>query len=247
MTRAITPLKLPDSSEAILVEAARSVEPQAVRRPADRIRDRMEQDAADEWEEPVAEPADVLHVRDLPGGRIEFWGELSAETGARFTAMLEPLAQPRPDGPQDRALRWGEAFGDLVSPASRSTHLPSEAGERPHISVTLDFETLRRGVGHAVLDGGHYLSAARRAGSPATPRSSRWCWAPAPRCWTSGGRNERSAWRSARHCTRGTGGARSRAVVGRPSGATRTTSSTGPTAATPTSTTWCCCAAPTTA
>ncbi|MEV1113584.1 DUF222 domain-containing protein [Actinosynnema sp. NPDC049800] len=161
LTRAITTLKLPDSSEAILVEAARSVEPQAVRRLADRIRDRIDQEAADEWDEPAAEPADTLHVRDLPGGRLEFWGELSAETGARFTAMLEPLAAPRPDGPKDRAHRWGEAFGDLVSLASRSGDLPSEAGERPHISVTLDFETLRRGAGHAVLDGDHFLSASQ--------------------------------------------------------------------------------------
>ncbi|WP_238412420.1 HNH endonuclease signature motif containing protein [Saccharothrix deserti] len=97
----------------------------------------------------------------LPGGRVEFWGELSAETGARFTAMLEPLSQPRPDGPKDRAHRLGEAFGDLIALASRSEHLPSEAGERPHISITIDLDTLRRGVGHAVLDGDHYLSAAQ--------------------------------------------------------------------------------------
>jgi hypothetical protein len=161
LTRATTTLKLPDSSEAILVEAARSLEPKAVRHLADRIRDRLEQDAVDELDEPAAEPADVLYVRDLPGGRVEFRGELSAETGARFTAMLEPLAQPRPDGPEDRAHRLGEAFGDLVSLASRSERLPSEAGERPHISVTIDFETLRRGVGHAVLDGDRHVSAAQ--------------------------------------------------------------------------------------
>ncbi|ONI92829.1 hypothetical protein ALI22I_01750 [Saccharothrix sp. ALI-22-I] len=161
LTRAVDKLRLPDWSEETLVEAARSVEPRVVRQLADRIRDRVEQDAVDELDEPEAEPADVLYVRDLPGGRVEFWGELSAETGARFTAMLEPLSQPRPDGPKDRARRLGEAFGDLVGLASRSEHLPSEAGERPHISVTVDFETLRRGVGHAVLDGDHYLSAAQ--------------------------------------------------------------------------------------
>lgn len=161
VTRAITRLRLPEESEAILAEAARSVEPRAVRQLADRIRDRVEQDAVDEFDEPAAEPADVLHLRDLPGGRVEFWGELSAEVGARFTSMLEPLSAPRPDGPQDRAHRLGEAFGDLIGLASRSEHLPSEAGERPHISVTLDFDTLRRGVGHAVLDGGRHLSTAQ--------------------------------------------------------------------------------------
>ncbi|MBB5808009.1 hypothetical protein F4560_007777 [Saccharothrix ecbatanensis] len=165
LTRAVTTLKLPDWSEGILVEAARSVEPKVIRQLADRIRDRVEQDAVDELDEPAAEPAaepaDVLYTRDLPGGRLEFWGELSAETGARFTAMLEPLATPRPEGPKDLAHRLGEAFADVVSLASRSGDLPSEAGERPHISVTVDIETLRRGVGHAVLDGDRYLSAAQ--------------------------------------------------------------------------------------
>jgi hypothetical protein len=102
LTRAVTTLKLPDWSEETLVEAAKSVEPKVIRQLADRIRDRIEQDTVDELDEPAAEPADVLHVRDLPGGRVEFWGELSAETGARFTAMLEPLATPRPEGPKDR-------------------------------------------------------------------------------------------------------------------------------------------------
>jgi hypothetical protein len=161
LARAVTTLKLPDWSEEVLVEAARSVEPKVVRQLADRIRDRIEQDNIDELDEPAAEPADVLYTRDLPGGRVEFWGELSAETGARFTAMLEPLAVPRPEGPKDLAHRLGEAFADVVSLASRSGDLPSEAGERPHISVTVDVEVLRRGVGHAVLDGDRYLSAAQ--------------------------------------------------------------------------------------
>ncbi|GAA3462942.1 hypothetical protein J2S66_003357 [Saccharothrix longispora] len=160
LARAIS-LRLPDGSEEILVEAARSVEPKAVRQLADRIRDRAEQDRVDEVDEPAADPGDVLHLRDLPGGRLEFFGELSAETGARFTAMLEPLAAPRPDGPRDAARRRGEAFADLISLASRSTDLPSEAGERPHISVTIDHDTLRRGVGHALLDGDRHLSAAQ--------------------------------------------------------------------------------------
>ncbi|GAA3462424.1 hypothetical protein J2S66_003879 [Saccharothrix longispora] len=160
LARAIS-LRLPEGSEEILVQAARSVEPKAVRQLADRIRDRAEQDRADEVDEAAADPGDTLHLRDLPGGRLEFFGELSAESGARFTAMLEPLSTPRPDGPRDAARRRGEAFADLIHLASRSTDLPSEAGERPHISVTIDHDTLRRSVGHAVLDGDHHLSAAQ--------------------------------------------------------------------------------------
>ncbi|GAA3461510.1 DUF222 domain-containing protein [Saccharothrix longispora] len=160
LARAIS-LRLPEGSEEILVQAARSVEPKAVRQLTDRIRDRAEQDRVDEVDEAAADPGDVLHLRDLPGGRLEFFGELSAESGARFTAMIEPLSTPRPDGPRDAARRRGEAFADLIHLASRSTDLPSEAGERPHISVTIDHDTLRRGVGHALLDGDRHLSAAQ--------------------------------------------------------------------------------------
>ncbi|MDQ2586949.1 HNH endonuclease [Saccharothrix yanglingensis] len=169
LARAIA-LRLPEGSEEILVEAARSAEPKAVRQLADRIRDRAEQDRVDEVDEPAATPGDTLHLRDLPGGRLEFFGELSAETGARFTALLEPLPTPHPDGPRDAARRRGEAFADLIALASRSGDLPTEAGERPHISVTIDHDTLRRGVGHAVLDSDHHLSAAqaRRTACDAT-------------------------------------------------------------------------------
>lgn len=154
-------LRLPEGSEEILVTAARSVEPKAVRQLADRIHERAVQDAKDEVDEDAAERGDVLRLRDLSGGRVEFWGELSAETGARFKAVLEPLSSPRRDDRRSRAERQGEAFGDLLAVAVSSDGLPSEAGERPHVSVTLDYDTLRRGVGHAVLDGGVHLSASQ--------------------------------------------------------------------------------------
>ncbi|GGP42165.1 HNH endonuclease signature motif containing protein [Saccharothrix coeruleofusca] len=154
-------LRLPEGSQEILVTAARSVEPKAVRRLADRIHDQVVQDGKDEVDEDAADQGDVLRLRDLPGGRLEFWGELSARSGARFKAALEPLSQPRPEGPRDRAQRQGEGFGDLLALVLTSGALPVEAGERPHVSVTLDYDTLRRGVGHALLDGGAHLSAAQ--------------------------------------------------------------------------------------
>ena len=152
---------LPEHAEEILARAALSVEPRAVRHLADRIRDRITQDSVDEVDEPAADPGERLWLRDLPGGRLEYRGALSAESGAQLRAMLEPLSRPRPDDTRDLARRQGEAFADIIALAMGSDGLPSEAGERPHVSVTVDYAALRRGVGHAVLDGGRHLSAAR--------------------------------------------------------------------------------------
>ncbi|MBP2337623.1 hypothetical protein JOF41_003801 [Saccharothrix coeruleofusca] len=179
LARAVS-LRLPPGSQEILVRAACAVEPRAVRLLAEHIRDRTARDEADERDEHAAR-GDVLHLRHLPGGRLELWGELSAETGAKFTALLYPLAAPLAGerdaaeqgaaergaaergaaAPRNRAERQGEAFADLLELAEGSGRLPSEAGERPHISVTVGFDALRRGTGHARLDDGRHLSAAQ--------------------------------------------------------------------------------------
>jgi len=157
---------LPEWAEATLAEYARSTEPAAVRALARRIKDQVEQDAKDELDEAEADPRNTLYLRDKPGGRLEFWGELCTEAAAEFRAMLEPLSEPSPAselGPDPRTLpeRQGDAFADLIRLAMRSADLPSEAGQRPHVSVTVDLKTLETGLGHALLDGGSYISAAQ--------------------------------------------------------------------------------------
>ncbi|MBP2340455.1 hypothetical protein JOF41_006633 [Saccharothrix coeruleofusca] len=149
--------RLPEGAEDILVTAARSTEPRALRLLADRIH--AEQDAAEPGPEPEAEAPDVLHLRDLPGGRLELWGELTAETGARLTAALDPLARPGAEDTRSRAERQGQALADLID--LRGEALPTRAGQRPHLSVTLDYQTLRTGTGTARLDGGGHLTAAQ--------------------------------------------------------------------------------------
>jgi hypothetical protein len=60
--------------------------------------------------------------------------------------VLFPLLATGPDT-RTPAERHGDAFVDLLDLASRSTHLPREAGERAHVTVTIDFEALKSGLG----------------------------------------------------------------------------------------------------
>lgn len=60
----------PEGSERILVTAAHSVEPRAVRELADRIHDQAVQHAKDELDEEAVERGDVPRPRELPDGRV---------------------------------------------------------------------------------------------------------------------------------------------------------------------------------
>ncbi|HEY3260670.1 MAG TPA: DUF222 domain-containing protein, partial [Pseudonocardiaceae bacterium] len=98
-------------------------------------------------------------------GRTLFRGELDPEASALLHTVLSPLAKPRPsseEGPDRRtpAQRHGEALVEVLQLAADSGQLPSEAGEKPHLLVTIPLQNLRDGLGTALLDGAGLLDAA---------------------------------------------------------------------------------------
>ena len=156
---------LPAEAEQILVEVARSAEPAGVRSVAAGIRARIDQDGPEPDDREPAQPPNLLHLRTKTDGRVEFSGRLGPEQGELFRALIGPLAKPHaPDaaGPDTRTLpeRQGEALVDLFDLASRSQDLPTEAGERPHVAVTVDYHTLVSGIGTATLGDATVISAA---------------------------------------------------------------------------------------
>jgi uncharacterized protein DUF222/HNH endonuclease len=154
---------LPAEAERILVDVARSAEPAGVRAVAARIRARLDQDGPQPDDRDPAPAPNLLHLRTKTDGRLEFSGRLGAEQGELFRALISPLAKPAPDaaGPDTRTLpeRQGDALADLLDLASRSQDLPSEAGERPHVTVTVDYQTLVSGTGTATLGDTTVISA----------------------------------------------------------------------------------------
>lgn len=79
--------------------------------------------------------------------------------------MIEQLAAPRPaaegipdvrTGPQRNA----DALPEVCGLARTAQDCPTTAGEPPHLTVTIDWDALRTGLGVATLDYGTQVSAA---------------------------------------------------------------------------------------
>ena len=136
ITKAMT--DLPDAAEEILVTAARSAEPQAIKHLAAEIQRRVDQDGPEPSDEELRQPRNLLRTRTRRNGRLEFHGELDPEAGATLEMLLSPLSKPHPegpDGPDERTLaeRQGDALVEILDLAHRSDGLPTEAGEPLHL------------------------------------------------------------------------------------------------------------------
>ncbi|HEX3815605.1 MAG TPA: DUF222 domain-containing protein [Mycobacteriales bacterium] len=102
-------------------------------------------------------------------------GRLDAEGSATVQAALAPLMQPRPaeDGvrdPRSPARRCADALVEMSERTLSAGGLPTVAGERPHVTVTIGLNDLRDGTGHATLNTGTPISpeTARRIACDAT-------------------------------------------------------------------------------
>jgi hypothetical protein len=153
-----------ESAERILVDAAHTLDPSAITRLGQHILAHLDQDGAPPTDAELLHPANELRLTPKSGGRLAFNGELDAEGAALFTTVLSPLSAPRPatDGqldPRTRAERQGDALVDALRLAASSADLPTEAGERPTVVVTMTLESLREQVGAALLDGPGWIDA----------------------------------------------------------------------------------------
>lgn len=153
-------------AEAILLEAGRLHPPKTVARLGREILNRLDQDGTQPSERELAEPDRWLNLLTRRNGRVALRGELDAESGALLTGLLSPLAKPRPaeDGrfdPRETSERHGDALTEILQLAVTNADAPSEAGEPVNLHVTVDYDTLRTGTGHALLDGSTRLPAAQ--------------------------------------------------------------------------------------
>jgi hypothetical protein len=182
-----------DRAEADLVDYARDFDPRRLRIIAHRLLACLDPDGPPPDDEPTAAPParGELWLRERRDGRLGVEGWLDPEHGGLVRALIEQLATRHPDrhGVSDTRTvpqRHADGLIELCQRARAADEFPTTAGEPPHVTVTIDWDALRTGVGAATLDYGQLISAAaaRRIACdckliPVVPAAT-------PNRWTSG-------------------------------------------------------------
>jgi hypothetical protein len=144
-----------DKSEHRMVDKAKILDAQLLRREGKILVYEYDQDGPEPVDEPLRRSSNDLDYSVSRSGKVQFRGVLDPEAGAAFTALLSPLAKPRPaEGQPDlrsAVERWGDAFAEVVILAANAGTAPVEGGQRPHLTITMSFDDLKTGIGSATL------------------------------------------------------------------------------------------------
>jgi hypothetical protein len=91
-----------------------------------------------------------LHVSPALDGMVRVDGDLDPETGqVVITALRAVMTASRGDGSDGRTVpqRRADALGEICFQWMDGSNRATIAGERPHVTVTVDLETLERRIG----------------------------------------------------------------------------------------------------
>lgn len=130
-----------DKAEAQLVEAATIHSMNDLRRIASYWRQQAEREAAPEGEEALRARR-RLHASLSFLGMVRLDGDLDPETGetllTALQAVLDAEARSGPGDERTPAQRRADAFGEICRQWLDRSERPLVAGERPHVTVTVD-------------------------------------------------------------------------------------------------------------
>jgi len=134
--------------ERILVNLARKSHPASVTKAGNRLLAWLEQDHLKSDRPMRVRPERELTWAWNRDRQLCFAGRLDAVSGALFEKLLSPLAKPRPSDDGERDVRTtdqrhGDAFAELLDYTQRAADLPTEAGEKPAVLVTMTLADLR--------------------------------------------------------------------------------------------------------
>jgi hypothetical protein len=155
-----------DAAEAELAHHARSFNSTSLHKIGQRILAHLYPDGPEPRDEPEPAPAaGELRFWDRRDGRLGLAGYLEPEHSAAFRSLIEQLAAPRPatEGIPDARTtpqRNADALLEVCGLARAAQDCPTAGGEPPHLTVTIDWDALRTGLGFATLDYGTQISAA---------------------------------------------------------------------------------------
>ncbi|MDA3627918.1 DUF222 domain-containing protein [Saccharopolyspora sp. WRP15-2] len=133
--------------EALLVQNARRMCPRDLAKLAERIKYVFDHEGVLQ-DERAQHEARELHYATARDGMLVIKARLDRETGAKFVEALRPLAAPRPEtngekDPRTVGQRNADGFAAMVDLALDSDQMPRTGGQRPHLTVTIDFDDLK--------------------------------------------------------------------------------------------------------
>lgn len=157
--------------DKLLAEQATEHTPGVFARAALRIHDHYVPDAADKRARRESQ-SEWLDVDKTFGGAVSISGMLAPEGGELLLQTLGAFLPPvNPDELVPATARRAEALLDICR--SVSERAPISGGEKPHVTVTIDWDTLRGHVTRLFDQHGAWTGASLGSGSPLTPETAR--------------------------------------------------------------------------
>lgn len=157
-----------ERATGMLVRSARQFEPSVLRGLGARILAHVDPDAADRTAEEAAErryrrarTTRTFTLTDLRDGRTRVTGWLDAEAAATVRKAVDALSKPLPADDRNAGQRRADALADICRQALAGGTLPDTGGDPPQLTVTVDYDVLRRELGSGVLDTGERLTPAQ--------------------------------------------------------------------------------------
>jgi hypothetical protein len=158
-----------EAAEQCLVTQGTECAPAGLTKTITELRAHLDPDGTLPDEKDLADPERELHLhwsRDRK--RLNLRGSLDPEAGKRLEETLAPLAERRLHDPADpggtdirpAAQRYGDALADLLE-VGVANHDDAPAGASAQLTVSIDYESLRTGLGSATLDDGAHIPAAQ--------------------------------------------------------------------------------------
>ncbi len=159
------PEQMQADAERVLLEVARAFDPARVHQAARRLRHIVDPDGQVDIDQRHYESRWVELAISYQGTGL-LRGVLDPESAAVVRTALDALATPAGDiDPRTPAQRRADALVELAGHVLNSGELPEVGGERPHLSVNVDYASLKREctIPAEMNDGGQLgVNAARR-------------------------------------------------------------------------------------
>ena len=227
-----------DLCEATLVDTAIDCDPNFLGNAAQRILDRVDPDGNIDDTTPASKMEFHFGTRSTRTGLTPIKGQLDDHGVEVVKKAIDALSAPRPDGCRDAD---GDAVQDPRPAANRRAHGliealgryldagigPIQGGERPHVTITMNWDALTGLISNASFDSGAMISPAQARRFLCDAQVIPMILGSNPKSSTWGGRPARSRRTSAGPSPPEIRDALGRAAIGRPTGATPTTSNSG--------------------